>query len=666
MQKDLSGLSGMIERSRLSKKLCYIAFITTLLLCGIVFTADVIFEWSGLKIFSLALFPLTFALIFSIVAVLQAAFLSRMLVEEEEKRLLERRREAVNSIMDISEDVRFSAARTLKNFEKYVPAVLAVLSFLLGAAILYILNRGPVVAETEAEATAELLQVNVPANPINLAFLSIVSAVFAFFGGIFLSGQAAVREFRYLKAVGNMLVFSGVVLFLAALSALLYVYGKTTVETYLSTIVFYAECVLVIELLANFVMDFYRPRNQEEQRPVYESRLLAIFTEPGGIMRNLAASLDYQFGFKVSKTSVYKFVEKVFIPALLIWAFLLWAFTSIAEVGPGELGIRERFGKAVGEDLEPGVHFKLPWPFERIIRVPVEGVQCVTVGLPLDDKKKEEGDKKQKKNEVVLWNQNHELTEDPFLVAIKIPADQQKKTDSISHKVAILETKLPIYYRAKRSQIRDYAYNFDKIPETLLAIGKAEATAYLASADFDFIISDGREEVCAVLKERIQRQCDAMNMGIEIIRVNMLDAHPPIGKDGDPKSNVAEAYQQVVIAGEEAKQVISKAESEAAKIKAEGDTKVLQIKTDAEVYKKRVVELAKAEEQLYKEQLKAFQAAPEMFKLRLFLDFVVNDCRDKRKFIISKSLRSRIYEFNFEEKAKLSLLEDQEEETTGK
>ena len=58
-----------------------------------------------------------------------------MLQEEEEKRLLERRKESVGNILDVSEDVRFAAARTLKNFEKYLPSVLAVLSFVLGALI---------------------------------------------------------------------------------------------------------------------------------------------------------------------------------------------------------------------------------------------------------------------------------------------------------------------------------------------------------------------------------------------------------------------------------------------------------------------------------------------------------------------------------------------------
>lgn len=703
MLNDLTGHSGTIERSRLSKKLCYIALITALVLCGIVFTADVIFQWSGLQIFSLALFPAFFAILFAIAAIVRTTFYLRMLQEEEEKRLLERRKESVGSIMDVSEDVRFSASRTLKNFEKYLPSVLAVLCFVLGGLILYFLMRTPEAAEN-GEATADLLKLHVPANPINLAFLSIVCAVFAFFSGIFLSGLSGTREFRWLKPVANMFVFAGLILFLTALSALLYIYGKTTLETYLTKAIFYIECILTIEFLANFIMDFYRPRNQEEQHPVYESRLLTLFTEPGGVVRNLAASLDYQFGFKVSKTSVYKFVSRVFIPAMLVWAFLLWAFTVIGEVGPGELGIRERLGKAEQAVLEPGVHFKLPWPFGRIIRIPVDQPQCVTVGIT------QKTDQKRKDVQVVLWNKNHYVTDDPFLVAnkeiilpeipqpfakiipqleipwyfVKYSAGDQKqdaalhpfgiwdaevfftakhfpktfKKPSISESTSILETTLPIYYRAKRSEIHNYAYNFNSIPDTVLAIGKAEATAYFASIDFDFSISEGRDKVCSDLKKRIQEQCDGMQMGIEVVSVNMMDAHPPIGKDEN--TNVAEAYQNVVIEMEGAKVKKSQMESEAAKITTIKETEQQKIKTDAQLQKDLKVALANAEEKLYDAQMKAYATAPEIFKLMLYLDFIVNDCKDKRKFIVSKSLLSRIYEFNFEEKAKFNLLEEED------
>ena len=47
------------------------------------------------------------------------------------------------------------------------------------------------------------------------------------------------------------------------------------------------------ELVVNFIIEFYRPRSLGESRPVFESQLLSLFTEPGGVLRNIASALDY-------------------------------------------------------------------------------------------------------------------------------------------------------------------------------------------------------------------------------------------------------------------------------------------------------------------------------------------------------------------------------------
>ncbi len=644
------GLAAPIERAGLCGKLSAVSLILCAVLCLIVFFAHSVFSWSGLPVFAGSLYPFFFALIFSAAALIRARFYSAMLREEEEKFLLERRKENVSSILDVSEDVRFSAKRFLANFDKYVPAAVAVFSFLAGAAILYALQS---VSVPEDSSTEELLQTGVPQSPVNLAFLSIVCAAFAFFGGVFVTGQSRVREFRWLRPAGSMLILGGIIMFLSAAAALFYVYGKTEVEPYFAKTVFALECVLTVEFLISFVIEFYRPRSGEEVRPVYESRVLAVFTEPGGVVRNIAESLDYQFGFKVSKTSVYLFFRKVFVPALMIWAVLLWAFTSLSEVGPGEVGIRQRFGAALEGELEPGVHWKLPFPMEKVIRVPVDKIQSVVVGETGKTKKSAIN------RSVILWEGDHSSMDDPFLVAAK-----ESDGRDISYSVAILETSLPVYYKAKRSAIRDYAFQFENIPSTLLAVGKAEATAYFASTDFLADISNAREQVCADLKERIQKQCDILQMGIEIVSVNMAGAHPPIGKPKDEKNpvdtNVAEAFQMIVIAQEQAKSTCSRAEIDKAVTDGAALVDALKIRSDADVYRYRTVEFAKAEAGLFHAQKKAFQTQPEIFSLRAYLDFLVNDCKDLRKFVVAQELLSRIYEFDFKEKAKLDLLENPE------
>ncbi len=648
MEYDKTNLAATGVRAGLNGVLSLVMLFFTALLTLVVFLTDSVYEWSGLKIFALTLFPFVFALLFSLSAYIRSRLFKAAIREEQEKILLEKRKAQLNSILDVSEDVRFTAQRSLSNFDRFVPGSLAVASFLLGLFLLYTLVQPQsgvpeAMQETGGEIVREWLQTGVPENALNLALLSLIISALSFFSGIFLVGQSHEREYRWLRPVGSLLIFGGVTMFLSAICAFCHVYGKTALEYWCVRIIFAMECIITAEFLLDFVIEFYRPRTQETVRPVYESRVLAIFTEPGGVVRNMAEALDYQFGFKVSGTSVYLFARKIFVPAVMIWGVLLWLFTCFAEVGPGELGVRERFGKAIGADLEPGLHAKLPWPFERIIRVPVDALQSVTVGAHKD----EDAD-----SSVILWTGLHYAKEDPFMVASK---DDPETT-------MILETSLPIFYRPKRGAIREYVYNFDNLQESLQTIGKAEATAYFASADFYAVISDGREQVCRDLQARIQKQCDNLGMGIEIASVTMMDAHPPMGgyNDGDDKSkmntNVAEAFQLEVIASEEAKTEIFRAEAQAAKIEAEGRIEELKVKSEAKIYKNRVEKLAEGEKALFEAQLKAYNASEGIFRLRLWLDFLTEDCAAHRKYVVSRSLLSRIYEFNFEEKAKIDLL----------
>ena len=243
-----------------------------------------------------------------------------------------------------------------------------------------------------------------------------------------------------------------------------------------------------------FIIEFYRPRTLEEVRPVYESRLLAIFTEPGGVVRNISDSLDYQFGFQISRTGIYLVLRKAIVPALMVWAAVLWLFTCIAEVNPGEIGIREVFGAVNREStpLDAGIHFKLPWPCEKILRVPVKNVQEATLGSVLNAGRNAK---------VILWTGDNYQHENKFLVAVK----QQGKTGA--QLASILEVSLLVFYTADPERPFDYAFNFDNVKETLIAVGQAEATRYFASTDFITDISSGREQVAVNLYDRIQKAC---------------------------------------------------------------------------------------------------------------------------------------------------------------
>ncbi len=84
--------------------------------------------------------------------------------------------------------------------------------------------------------------------------------------------------------------------------------------------------LLGLEIALNLVMDIYRPRlNGQYSRSAFDSRLLGIINEPGGILRSAADALDYQFGFQVSQTWFYKLLEQAIIPLILFGVVTLYA-----------------------------------------------------------------------------------------------------------------------------------------------------------------------------------------------------------------------------------------------------------------------------------------------------------------------------------------------------
>ena len=652
MANDNNNLNAVQERYALSVKLAWIALGASAALSVLVLLTGPVYDWSGFVTYSLAVVPFFLAFIFALLAVIQAKFSAAAVRDEEEKILLQKRKENKTSLLDVSEDVRFSAGRTLLNFEKYVPSSAALICSLLMAAVLFYFWKNSVFKDPALVTLAT----GMPKQPILLAFTSALCAVISVFLGIFLAGQSHVLEFRWLRPVGAWLMGGASIMVLSMVSSILAVLKLPVWDTVFSRIVLFALVILCVEMFLSFISEFYRPRGQVEERPVYESRLLSIFTEPGGIMRNLADALDYQFGFKVSKTWIYGFFQRAILPALLLWAFLFWIFTSVAEVAPGEKGIRVRFGAAAkeGKLLSPGIYMKLPWPMEEIVRVPVSTIHEVVVGGKIRAK-----DGKEKKPRVVLWTTAHQEEGESAGSGSGYLVANDDTPSEVAKAVSVLEVSLPVNYRIKESGIYNYVFKFRDTSLIVKEIGEQEATRYFASTDFIKDMSSGRAGIVRELKKRIQKEADRLALGVEIVCVNMNDAHPPV-------KDVAPAFQDVLAAKEQAKTMVYEANAAAEKSVSEGEIRNMTIVSDASAYKYEVSNVASADAFRFQRQVMAFKQQPALFRLRTYLDFLENDCKDLRKYIISSKLTSQIYELNMEEKPRLDLLDGADIQNLGK
>ena len=226
--------------------------------------------------------------------------------------------------------------------------------------------------------------------------------------------------------------------------------------------------VVAIEILINFVFDFYRPRVEGvEERPAYDSRILGILVMPTGLLKTVSATLDYQFGFRVSQTWLYRFTEQWIAPLILFDLVTLYLLSSFVVVGPEQQGVLEQRG-VFQRVLQPGFHFKLPWPVERVYRFPANEVKTLSLGHA----------GREAQTEALLWTNKHYEKEYNVMVALR---ETDKNISEKELPVNLLVATTSIRY--KISDVEKWYYSSPQPEELLEAICEREQIKYLAGVD---------------------------------------------------------------------------------------------------------------------------------------------------------------------------------------
>ena len=487
-------------------------------------------------------------------------------------------------------------------------------------------------------------------DPLEFAVLSLALFVAAAVGGAYYMGASREAGQRWLRPAGAWLFFTGFLYLLAGISLLLELWdaGIPNLQLNAARVELGLLILLGAELVLNTIIEFYRPRTAAEERPVYESRILALFTEPGGIARNVAASLDYQFGFQISEARFYRFFERTFIPFAVLMVVLFWLMTTIIVIRPEENGIRERFGAVVSEaPLEPGLYVKLPWPLARIVRFPVERIQEITVGyIPAED-----GDAEIDAR-VIVWDQQHNKEETVYIVPNPhVSGDYEavriEDVGKVPVTTSFMAASIPLYYKVR--DLYSYKYKHADADKLLEQIAMREIVTYLASVDIFDVLTRERARGGLALRKRIQQAADNVDLGIDVIFVGLEGLHPPV--------EVGDAFHAVVAAKEQKQTQLLEATQYAIRKEPQSEAQAYEIRTNAETYRYEKSSLAQAEVQRFDKQLLAFRQQPEVFVTRKFMDLLEEETRGIRKYILAATKGKEIIILDLKDKLRQDLLD---------
>ena len=421
--------------------------------------------------------------------------------------------------------------------------------------------------------------------------------------------------------------------------------------------------IAAAENLITLILEIYRPRvDGKKALLIYDSRLIGLLGQPGGLISTAAQALDYQFGFKVSETWFYRYIEQKLALILAIQFVVLFLSSSFVVIHSNEQALLERFGRKQEELLTPGFKFKLPWPIDKVYRFKTDEIQSFTLGVVDDkhDEAKPEGEK------VLLWTtpHNHGSSTDPkqnfnMIVASKVDSNDTgvgSATEAVP--VNLLTVSIPVHYRI--NDLEAWIINNANAGSLLQKLAMREVTQYLIGADIDKLMGPDRASAQETLKQHIDTQAKKHNLGAEVIFVGLQDIHPPVGK-ADEKAEgkaggVAEKYEEVIVAqmNAESNHLVALQYSAGKVPQAEAAAAEILAKARSESTNK--VAIAEAEAKRFANQIAAFQSAPSVYKTRMKLETFLEATVGSRKYILSDPANRDVINLELQDKLRTDLL----------
>ncbi len=654
----------MTVSSKRSEHVAWFSLVLSVLFFGIAFFMG---RWSGFAaVYAAGWLTLSSSLIWFVLAI---QFHQRALSEQEKLDMSQLAKTEQSSTIFQAKGEQaglFAVARKrLQILEKwFLPIFAAAIATCQIGLGLYLLRTNHAWAGVEQK------------QPLLCAVAMMTVAFVSFLISRYATGMSAQPQWRPLRAGGSSLLAVALLCFALAIALAFAHFNWPQGVVAIAYIIAVLLIALGVETALNVVLDIYRPRLKDRySRAAFDSRLLGVINEPGGIFRSVAGAIDYQFGFQVSQTWFYKLLEKAILPLTLFGIITLYLLSCIIVVGPDEEAIIERFGNPrdrAGQVrlIKPGLSFKWPWPFDIVYRYPTKQVRDLYIGfVPKTDPKTG-----LPISEPLLWGKVHYEEEYDVLVASQHTSE---KPGEGAVPVSLVKANVPVQYRVK--DLCAFLYNHSEPEKLLEAICYNELARFMVGATIEVddegegglnesLLGAGRARAKQVLTRRIQEAADARGLGIELVFLGLQGVHPPtevapdyqrvIGavqkkqalmlnahadrnkslsnlvgsvEDAEALYELAIRYQQAESANDSQRETIGR-ELEAAFARARGD--IFSNLRQSQTYAFERVTLAEATGRRFSSQLKAYRAAPDIYAHEQRLLALEEGLEKTRKYLI--------------------------------
>lgn len=278
-------------------------------------------------------------------------------------------------------------------------------------------------------------------------------------------------------------------------------------------------------------------------------------------------------------------------------------FTTWFTIDPEEAGLVLRFGR-FARQVRSGLHMKLPYPLETVVKVPVERQLKEEFGF---------------RTEETGGGRSTYSNEDFEAESLMLTGDLN---------VAVVEW-------TAQFRVRDpykFLFKVRNVRKTFRDMNETVMREVVGDRSVNEVLTVGRQEIAAEVEQQLQALCDQYENGIKVEQIVLQDVNPP--------DAVKPSFNEVNQAQQEREKLINQARADYNQIIPRASGQAQQTLEQAEGFATDRVNRARGDAELFIQVHAAYQRAPEVTRRRMYLETMsLIYPKVKRKIVLDDKLK---------------------------
>lgn len=274
-------------------------------------------------------------------------------------------------------------------------------------------------------------------------------------------------------------------------------------------------------------------------------------------------------------------------------AVAMYVVSGVYVVQPDERGVVTRFGRLVAADVQPGLHYRIPWPVDSVASPQVTSIKRMSVGYKVVDR-------------------------------LRGLQPEPREAQFVTGDANIIEVQLLIQYVVKAPA--EFLFAVEEPHWLVRRVGESALAEKVGVMAVDEILTTAKIEIATTVRERAQEMLDDYGAGIEIVAAHLQEVSPP--------REVADSFRDVASAREDRNRITQEANGYANRVVPTGRGEAAGLVTAAAGYRAEKVAAAEGEAARFTAILAEYRRAPATTRERIYIEVMEQVLKRVGKYVL--------------------------------